>query len=184
MGRWIFNLAQAGSRHVKEPTILPICGWIVMASLNKVYLIGNITRDPELRYTPKGVAVVDISLAINRVTGGGYSGSERKEETTFVDVTLWARTAEIVAQYCKKGKPLMVEARLQLDSWEDRETHQKRSRLKVIGENIQLLGAPGGSENGSGHQGGRTPPRRQPIGRPRADVPAAAEEHDPDADPF
>jgi single-strand DNA-binding protein len=99
-----------------------------MASLNKAYLIGNLTRDPELRYTPKGVAVVDISLAINRVTGGGESGSERKEETTFVDVTLWARTPEIVAQYCKKGKPLMVEGRLQLDSWEDRETHQKRSR--------------------------------------------------------
>jgi single-strand DNA-binding protein len=71
-----------------------------MPTLNKVYLIGNMTRDPELRHTPKGTPVVDLSLAINRVTGGGENGNERKEEPTFVEVTLWGRTAEIVAQPC------------------------------------------------------------------------------------
>jgi len=151
-----------------------------MPSLNKVYLIGNITRDPELRYTPKGNAVVDISLAINRVTGGGETGNERKEETTFVEVTLWGRTAEIVAQYCNKGKSLMVEGRLQLDVWEDRETRQKRSRLKVIGENIQLLCAPGGrAENGNpaGSQG-------QPAAHRHTSVPAARKERDSIDQPF
>lgn len=121
-----------------------------MASANKVILMGNLTRDPEIRYTPKGSAVADIALAINRyyTTDSG----ERREETTFVDITLWGRTAEICGQYCKKGRPLYVEGRLQMDSWDDKATGQKRSKLKVVADNIQLLG--GRDEAGGGSGGG------------------------------
>jgi len=123
-----------------------------MASLNKVMLIGNLTRDPEIRYTPKGQAVTDIGLAVNRV----YSteSGEKREEVTFIDVTLWGRTAEVVHQYCKKGRPLFVEGRLQLDTWDDKQTGQKRSKLKVIGDGIQLLGS---REAGGGEGGGSSP---------------------------
>ncbi len=120
-----------------------------MASLNKVMLIGNLTRDPEIKYTPKGTAIADIGLAVNRnyTTESG----EKREEVTFIDVTLWGRTAEIVGEYCKKGRPLFVEGRLQLDTWDDKQTGQKRSKLKVVGDNIQLLG---GREGGGGGGGG------------------------------
>jgi len=112
-----------------------------MASYNKVMLIGNVTRDPEIRYTPKGTAVTDIGLAVNRI----YSvEGEKREETTFVDITFWGRQAEVVGEYCKKGKPLFVEGRLQMDSWEDKQSGQKRNRLKVVAENMQLLGGRGG----------------------------------------
>ncbi|MBK1856527.1 single-stranded DNA-binding protein [Verrucomicrobiaceae bacterium 5K15] len=121
-----------------------------MASFNKVTLMGNVTRDIELRYTPKGTAVADIGLAMSRVRNG--ENGERIEETTFVDITLWGRTAEIAHQYSGKGKPLFVEGRLQLDTWDDKETGKKRSKLKVVGENIQLLGSPGGG-GGGGNQG-------------------------------
>lgn len=118
-----------------------------MANFNKVILIGNLTRDPEVRYTPKGTAVGDIALAVNRVTGGG-DGGERREETTYIDVTLWGRTAELAQQYLSKGRSVMIEGRLQLDSWEDKNTGQKRSKLKVVGENMQFLG--GGQQSGGG----------------------------------
>ena len=110
-----------------------------MANLNRVLLIGNLTRDPEVRYTPKGTAVAELGIAVNRI----YSGEdgEKKEETTFVDVTLWARQAEVAGQYLKKGRPVFIEGRLQLDTWDDKQSGQKRSRLRVVGENIQLLGA-------------------------------------------
>src|SRR6516164_1027908 len=106
-----------------------------MANLNRVLLIGNLTRDPEVRYTPKGTAVADIGLAVNRV----YSAEdgEKKEETTFVDVTLWGRQAEVAGQYLKKGHPVFIEGRLHMDVWE--QDGQKRSRLKVVCENMQLL---------------------------------------------
>jgi single-strand DNA-binding protein len=108
-----------------------------MANLNRVFLIGNLTRDPEVRYTPKGTAVAEIGLAVNRV----YSGEdgEKKEETTFVDVTLWARQAEIANEYLKKGNPIFIEGRLQLDTWDDKQTGQKRSKLRVVGESLQML---------------------------------------------
>jgi single-strand DNA-binding protein len=116
-----------------------------MASLNKVMLIGNVTRDPELRYTPKGTAVSEVGLAVNR----RYRiEDEVREETTFVDVTFWGRQAETINQYLKKGNPFFVEGRLQLDSWEDKASGQKRSKLRVVGENFQFLGGGGG--------GGRT----------------------------
>lgn len=109
-----------------------------MANLNKVMIIGNLTRDPEMKYTPKGTAICDIGIAVNRnyTTESG----EKREEVTFIDITLWGRVAEIVGEYCKKGRPLFVEGRLQLDTWDDKQTGQKRSKLKVIGDNIQLLG--------------------------------------------
>src|SRR3989442_9004133 len=123
-----------------------------MASFNKVLLLGNLTRDPEVRYTPKGSAVCDLGVAVNRVytTDSG----EKREEATFVEVTLWGRTAEVAGEYLKKGRPIFVEGRLQLDSWDDKQSGQKRSKLKVIGENMQMLGAPrgggGGDEESSG----------------------------------
>ena len=95
-----------------------------MASYNKVLLMGNLTRDPEVRYTPKGTAIATIGLAVNRrwTTDAG----EQKEEVTFVDVEVWGRQAETVGQYLSKGKPIFVEGRLKLDSWEDKESGQKK----------------------------------------------------------
>ncbi|MFZ4116501.1 MAG: single-stranded DNA-binding protein [Chthoniobacterales bacterium] len=120
-----------------------------MANLNKVQLIGNVTRDPEIKYTPKGSAVTDLGLAINRFFSG--DNGEKREETTFVDVTLWGRQAEIAAEYCKKGRSIYVEGRLQLDSWEDKTSGQKRTRLRVVGENMQLLGPRPGAGNAPSH---------------------------------
>lgn len=124
-----------------------------MANLNKVMLIGNLTRDPEVRYTPKGTAVVEIGLAVNRIWNDDQG--QRREETTFVDVTFWSKQAETIGQYMSKGKSLFVEGRLQLDSWDDRETGQKRSKLRVVGENFQFLGSREGSgDGGGGNYGG------------------------------
>jgi len=115
------------------------------ASFNKVILMGNLTRDPEVRYTPKGSAVCDLGLAVNRQYS--LEGGEKREEVTFVDVVLWARLAEIAGEYLKKGRPVLIEGRLQLDSWDDKQSGQKRSKLRVIGETMQLLGGrPGGGE--------------------------------------
>lgn len=137
-----------------------------MANFNKVMIMGNVTRDIELRYTPKGTAVADIGLAVNRVRTG--ESGERVEETTFVDITLWGRTAEIAHQYSGKGKPLFVEGRLQMDTWDDKETGKKRSKLKVVAENIQLMGSPGG---GQGSGGGNPAPQQQQGGSPAASAP-------------
>ncbi len=151
-----------------------------MANLNKVMLIGNLTRDPEVKYTPKGTAVTDIGLAINRYHTS--ESGEKREETTFIDVTLWGRTAEVVNQYCKKGNPLFVEGRLQLDSWEDKQSGQKRSKLRVVGESIQLLGAKGSGGGGSqgGHSGGddEPPARQSPRPTPPRQEPSAPAEDD------
>lgn len=100
--------------------------------------MGNITRDIELRNTPKGTAVADIGLAVNRTRLG--DNGEKIEETTFVDVTLWGRTAEVANQYAGKGKPIFIEGRLHMDTWDDKTTGQKRNKLKVVAENIQLIG--------------------------------------------
>lgn len=107
-------------------------------------LMGNLTSDPEIKYTPKGTAVCEIGLAVNR----NYTADngEKREEVTFVNVSLFGRVAEIVGEFCKKGRPLFVEGRLTLDQWDDKQTGQKRSKLKVIGENIQLLGGKPQSE--------------------------------------
>ncbi len=138
-----------------------------MANLNKVMLIGNLTRDPELRHTPKGTAVAEIGLAINRVWSNEQG--QRQEETTFVDVTLWGRQAEVAQQYLTKGSPAYIEGRLQLDTWDDKATGQKRSKLKIVGEALQLLGSKGGgggnnSGGGGGHpqQSARAPQQQRP----------------------
>ena len=120
-----------------------------MASFNKVILVGNLTRDPEVRYIPSGTAVCDISLAVNSQWTDRKS-NERKEEVTFVEVTLWGRTAEIAGEYLGKGRPVLIEGRLHQDSWEDKESGQKRTKMKVIAESMQLLG----SRDGGGVSGG------------------------------
>ena len=108
-----------------------------MASFNRVILAGNLTRDPELRYTPKGLAISKIGLAVNR-TWKNEAG-ETKEEVTFVDVDSFGRQAEVIAQYFKKGSPILVEGRLRLDQWDDKQTGQKRSKLGVVLEGFSFL---------------------------------------------
>ncbi len=113
-----------------------------MASFNRVILMGNVTRAIELRYIPNGTAVADIGLAVNdrrKNTAG-----EWVEETTFVDVTVWARTAEVAAEYLSKGSSVLFEGRLKMDTWE--QDGQKRSKLKVVAERMQLLGKGGGEQ--------------------------------------
>ena len=111
-----------------------------MASYNKVLLMGNLTRDPEVRYTPKGTAVAALGLAVNRVYT--TEAGEQKEEVTFVDIEVWGRQAETAGEYLSKGRPVFIEGRLRLDSWEDKESGQKRNKLKVVAERVQFLGAP------------------------------------------
>jgi single-strand DNA-binding protein len=136
-----------------------------MASFNKVILVGNLTRDPELRYTPKGTAIAKIGVAVNRVWTN--EAGEKKEEVTFVDVDVFGRTAENVGQYMRKGRPILIEGRLRLDQWDDKQTGQKKSKLGVVAETVQFLGsAPGG-------EGGAPAPARQ---RPAAAAAAPAGE--------
>jgi len=125
-----------------------------MASYNRVVLLGNLTRDIELKYLQSGTAVTDIGLAVNdrRKSQSG----EWVEETTFVDVTLWGRTAEVAGEYLSKGSPVLIEGRLKLDTWE--KDGQKHSKLRVVGERMQMLGSRGGS--GSGGGSGRGPARQ------------------------
>ncbi len=136
-----------------------------MANFNKVYLMGNLTRDPELRYTPKGQAVAKLALAVNRryTTESG----EAREEVTFVDIDAWGKQAEVISQYCKKGKPLFVEGRLKLDQWDDKTTGQKRSALRVVLEGFQFIGGPPASDGGGGQvaSSGGVPASR-PVSRP------------------
>ena len=124
-----------------------------MANLNKVMLIGNLTADPEVRTTPRGNSLTELRLAVNRVNNGPNEG-ERREETTFLDVTCWGRTGEIAAQYLSKGRPVFIEGRLQMDTWEDKQTGQRRSRIRMIAENLQLLGGRDGAPQGAGNGGG------------------------------
>lgn len=122
-----------------------------MASLNKVLLIGNLTRDPEIRHTPKGTAVGDLALAINMVYRTPEGGE--KEEVCYVDVVVWGRQAETCKDYLTKGSPIFVEGRLQLDQWESQQG-EKRSRLRVRADRVQFLGRSGGSGGGGGSAGG------------------------------
>jgi len=148
-----------------------------MASFNKVILLGNLTRDPEVRYTPKGSAVCDLGLAVNR--NYTLDNGEKREEVTFVDVVLWARLAEIAGEYLKKGRPVFIEGRLQLDTWDDKQSGQKRSKLRVIGETMQLLGSrPGGGAGGESSEEER-PARAAARTSP---PPKAAGPVDPDDD--
>lgn len=152
-----------------------------MASFNKVILLGNLTRDPEVRYTPKGSAVADLGIAVNRQYT--LENGEKREEVTFVDVTFWGRTAEVAGEYLKKGRPVFIEGRLQLDTWDDKTSGQKRSKLKVIGETMQLLGSRGDSAGGGGgaEEGERPARSSKPSAPPKSSAPA---EPDDDEIPF
>ena len=123
-----------------------------MGTVNKVILVGNLTRDPEIRYTPKGSAVADVGLALNRVYT--TENGERREEVSFVDITLWARLAELAQQYLTKGRQVYIEGRLQMDTWQDRQTGQNRSKLKVVAEQMVFLGSGGGGGGGQSGGGG------------------------------
>jgi single-strand DNA-binding protein len=145
-----------------------------MPNLNQVMLIGNLTRDPEIKYTPKGTAIAAFGLAVNRnyTTESG----EKREEVTFIDLEAYARLAEIIGEYCKKGRPIFVEGRLKLDTWDDKQSGQKRSKMKVIVETMQLLGSRegggGGGDFEGGHSSGAPQQQRrapQPPPRPAAD---------------
>tara|TARA_B100001750_G_scaffold237612_1_gene242963 strand:+ start:145 stop:618 length:474 start_codon:yes stop_codon:yes gene_type:complete len=148
-----------------------------MANFNKVILVGNLTRDPELRHIPSGTAVTDLGLAVNR-NWTDRNTNQKNEETTFVDITCWGRTAEIACEYLRKGRPVLIEGRLQMDSWDDRETGQKRTKLKVVCDNLQMLGGRGDGNSGGGGGGGgyyesapQSAPSEQPA--PVAENPAA-----------
>ncbi len=151
-----------------------------MADLNKVMLIGNLTRDPEVRYTPKGTAVGDLAIALNN----SYKAPDGqiREEVCYVDIVAWDRQAEVCKQYLQKGAPIFVEGRLQLDQWETKEG-EKRSRLRVRAERIQFLGRPkegaGAPAAGAGESRGSYAPRRESSQAPsRSSEPAQS--HPPD----
>lgn len=137
-----------------------------MASFNKVILAGNLTRDPELRYTPSGKAIAKFALAVNR--SWTTETGEKKEEVAFIDIDAFGRQAEVISQYMKKGRPLLVEGRLKLDQWDDKQTGQKRSRLGVVLESFSFIDSNRGGEGGDGGDSG------VPRSRPAPSRPAAA----------
>ena len=145
-----------------------------MANFNKVILMGNLTRDPELRYTPKGTAIAKIGLAINRKWKS--ESGEMKEETTFVDVNAFGKTAETIGQYLKKGRPILIEGRLRYETWEDKQTKQKRSKLGVVLETFQFLDSGGGRGDGGDASAA-------PSSRPAAGAAPAPETAEADAPP-
>lgn len=153
-----------------------------MANFNKVYLIGNLTRDPELRVTPKGTAICQFGLAVNRQFKD-ESGAVR-DETTFVDIEAWGRQGETISKYCTKGRPLFVEGRLKFDQWEDKTSGQKRSRLKVVLEGFQFLGGrgeggAGGGDSSSDQSYERSSPPARGNSRPASNEPEGVDEDVP-----
>jgi single-strand DNA-binding protein len=148
-----------------------------MASFNRVILLGNVTRDPELRYISTGTAVTEIGLAVNdrRKTASG----EWVEETTFVDVTLWGRTAEVAGEYVTKGAPLLIEGRLKLDTWE--KDGKKNSKLRVVCDRMQLLGSKSEGSKSDGPRSGGAARPRPAVGRPAPDG-GDFEQSEPDYD--
>lgn len=132
-----------------------------MPNLNKIMLMGNLTRDPELRYLPSNAAVVQLGLAVNRRWKDAQG--EQKEETTFVDCEAFGRTAEVLNQYLRKGRPVYLEGRLKLDQWQDKEG-QNRSKLKVVVESFEFIDGKSGDQQeaapaggGYGSRGGSAP---------------------------
>ena len=148
-----------------------------MANLNKVFLIGNLTRDPELRYIPSGTAVSTFTVASNRAYTS--AAGEKKEEACFVRVVTWARQAELAAEYLSKGSPVFVEGRLQSRNWETPDG-QKRSTIEVVAQNIQFLGRGKGAGAGArsaAETGAQPPPAEEPMGNPEgSEAPAETEE--------
>lgn len=148
-----------------------------MASFNKVILMGNLTRDVEVRYIGSGTAVAELGMAVNR-TWFDKAANQKKEEVTFVDVTLWGRTAEVAGEYLAKGRAVLIEGRLHLDQWDDKDTGQKRSKLKVVGESMTMVG--GGNRN----EGDR-PQQSRPASTPKpAKQPEPDYDHISDEVPF
>ena len=141
-----------------------------MASFNKVILVGNLTRDPELRYTPKGLAIAKLGLAVNR--NWKSETGESKEEVTFVDIDAFGKQAETIGQYLKKGRPILIEGRLRLDQWDDKQTGQKRSRLGVVLESFQFLDS--GNRGAAGAEAPSRPAGSAAV--PAATAPAAEPE--------
>ena len=131
-----------------------------MASFNKVILAGNLTRDPELRYMPNGKAIAKIGLAVSRTWTN--DAGEKKEDVAFIDVDAFGRQAEVIGQYFKKGRPILLEGRLKLDQWEDKNTHQKQSKLKVVLESFSFLDS-NRTEGGSPAEGSRNRPAAPPA---------------------
>jgi len=155
-----------------------------MPALNKVLLMGNLTRDPELRVTPKGTPICQFALAINRQFK--MESGESREEVIYVDVEAWGKQGETIAKYCTKGRPLYVEGRLKLDQWEDKNTKEKRSRMKVVLEQFQFLGdgRVGGAPAGAGDgPAAASPERFSPPPRASATKPATTDNLDDDV-PF
>jgi single-strand DNA-binding protein len=132
-----------------------------MANLNKVFLIGRMTRDPETRSTRNGNTLVTFGIAVNRTYTRGGEGGEKVEETCFVDVEAWGRTGETIAKYLRKGRQLFLEGRLRFDSWE--KDGQKRTKLLVVAENFQFLDSGQGGGGGQGHGGGERDEARAPV---------------------
>jgi single-strand DNA-binding protein len=156
-----------------------------MAYLNKVFLIGNLTRDPELRVTPKGTAICQFGIAVNRQFKD-ESGATR-DETTFVDIEAWGKQGELVSKYLTKGSLAMVEGRLKLDQWEDKTSGQKRSKIKVVLDNVQFLSTRGGGGGGPGASAGEgidqtSPERHSPP--PRGNTKPAPQENLDEDVPF
>jgi len=138
-----------------------------MPNLNKVMLIGNCTREPEVKFIPSGKAVCQFGLAINH--SYKTEAGEKREEVTFVDIEAWGRLAEIIGEYVKKGKPVFIEGRLKLETWDDKQSGTKRSKMKVVADQMQLLG---GKDD-------RPPAAQQPKPQPKAPPRPQA---DPDLD--
>jgi single-strand DNA-binding protein len=132
-----------------------------MASYNKVVLMGNVTRDPEVRVTPKGTSIAKIGLAVSRKFS--TESGEKKEETTFVDVDFIGKVSDVVSKYVKKGDPILIDGRLKLDQWEDKKTGEKRSKLGIFGENLQLLSRPSTPPTGGGSNVERYNQQQLPV---------------------
>jgi len=150
-----------------------------MASFNKVILMGNVTRDPELRYTPKGTAIARIGLAVNRVWT--TETGEKKEEVTFVDCDAFGKTAETIGQYIKKGSPILIEGRLRLHTWDDKQTNQKQSKLRVDVETFKFIGS---AQNRGDGGGSAEAPRSRPAAAAPAAEPAEGDAPSDDDVPF
>lgn len=120
-----------------------------MGNLNQVTLIGRVTQEIELRYTARGTAVTSLNLAINRTRKS--DNGERQEETAFVEVVLWSKSAELAGQYLSKGREVCICGRLETQEWTDKQTGQKRSKLRVVGENMQFIGGGGDKQSHPGH---------------------------------
>lgn len=164
-----------------------------MASFNQTILIGNLTRDPDLRVTPKGTAICQFSLAVNRKFKD--DSGQMRDETTYVDIEAWGKQAELIAKYLIKGSPALVQGRLKLDQWDDKQSGQKRSKLKVVLENVQFLGGkptgPGqdqeAQERAEPHRSQDTMPASYSPAQPKprgAAVPAPANNFDDSDVPF